>query len=584
MRVGSALLAVTVLGLTRAAPAAEVAKPREQVWEGTLKVSPAAQLRLVFRVKEGPGGKLSATMDSPDQGARDIPVDEVTRDRSRLTFVLKALGAKYEGKFDEDGTEAVGTFTQSGQSFPLTLTKSDAPPAGARPAANEQVWEGRLNVSPLVSLRLVLHVFKGRDGVFTATFDSPDQGATGLKVDSVSLDEAKIAFEMKSIGGKFEGKLGADGDEAVGTWTQGGSSTPLTFKKTDRPTEVRRPQTPKPPFPYRAEEVTYENRAGGVKLAGTLTRPEGEGPFPAVLLISGSGAQDRDETIFGHKPFAVLADALTRRGVVVLRVDDRGVGGSTGETSESTSEDFAGDVLAGVAYLKSRPEVTSKAIGLIGHSEGGLIAPIAAARSDDVAFIVLMAGTGVPGEEILHLQGRLIARAMGASQDALDLQRDLQDQLFTIIKSNADPKAASAKLHEAVEEALARLPEDVRKSAGDLDAVIAGQLKMVESPWFRFFLTYDPRPTLAKVRCPVLALVGEKDLQVPPRENLSEIEKTLKAAGNDRVHAEELPGLNHLFQTCRTGNITEYAEIEETIAPSALTRIGDWVIDQARQR
>jgi pimeloyl-ACP methyl ester carboxylesterase len=347
---------------------------------------------------------------------------------------------------------------------------------------------------------------------------------------------------------------------------------------------VRRPQTPKAPFPYKVVDVSYPNKPGGVTLAGTLTEPEGAGRFPALVLISGSGAQDRDETIFEHKPFLVLADTLTRRGMAVLRVDDRGVGGSTGSTSASTSDDFADDVLAGIAFLKTRKEIDPGRIGLIGHSEGGIIAPMVAARSPHVAFIVLMAGTGLPGEEILYLQGQAMMKAMGAEEKALKNQLAIQKRLFEIVKAEKDEKAAETKMRESVKNWANTLSEDDRKALGNvegLEALISSQLKMASSPWFRYFLTYDPRPALAKVRCPVLALVGEKDRQVPAKENLSQIELTLKAAGNTRVTVKELPGLNHLFQKCQTGAISEYAELEQTIDPSALTVIADWITEHA---
>jgi pimeloyl-ACP methyl ester carboxylesterase len=560
------------------------ADPPEQVWEGSLKVSPAVSLRLVFHVKER-AGALSATMDSPDQGASDIAVDAVTRDKTKLTFEMKTLGAKFVGTLNAEETEAAGTFTQGGADFPLTLKKSNAPPtpAGAKPAANEQIWQGRLAVGAGLSLRVAIHIFTDKAGALTATFDSLDQGAKGLKVDTVSLDKKTLKLEMKQLASSYEGTLNAAGDEAVGTWTQAGTNLPLTFKKTDALEQVKRPQTPQPPYPYQSEQVSYPNKAAGITLAGTLTIPKGTGPFPAAILISGSGAQDRDETLFQHKPFAVIADAFTRRGIAVLRVDDRGVGGSSGNTASSTSEDFAGDVLTGVAFLKARRDIDPKSIGLIGHSEGGLIAPMAAAKSKDVAFIILMAGTGLPGEDILYLQGRLIAASMGAQGKTLDLQRDLQNRLFTIVKTEKDPAAVSKKLREAIKDAGNMLPEAQRKSAKNLEAVLEGQIKMVESPWFRYFLTYDPRPTLAKVPCPVLALVGEKDLQVPPKENLSEIQKALTDGGNRRVTVKELPGLNHLFQTCKTGSTAEYAQLEETIAPSALKLMGDWVLDHVQK-
>jgi pimeloyl-ACP methyl ester carboxylesterase len=431
-----------------------------------------------------------------------------------------------------------------------------------------------------LSLRLVFHIGKAADGTLTAKLDSPDQGARGLKVSSVSLDKTTMVLEMKDLLGKYEGKLNAEGTEAKGTWTQAGMSLPLNMRKTDKATELRRPQTPKGPFPYKVLEVNYLNKPGEVTLAGTLTEPEGTGPFPAVILISGSGAQDRDETLFEHKPFLVLADALSRRGVAVLRLDDRGVGGSTGNTAKSTSHEFAGDVLAGISFLKQRPEIDSKRMGLMGHSEGGIIAPMVASRTDDVAFIVLLAGTGLPGEDILYLQGQAILKAMGAKENDQKNQLEVQKRLFQIIKTEKDDKKAEAKMKEAIKTFKESLSESERKELANVDAIIAGQLKMIQTPWFRYFLTYDPRPTLAKVRCPVLALIGEKDLQVPPKENLSQIESTLKAAGNSRVTVKQLPGLNHLFQTCKTGSPAEYAQIEETIAPDALAVITDWICQQ----
>jgi pimeloyl-ACP methyl ester carboxylesterase len=451
-------------------------------------------------------------------------------------------------------------------------------------AHKEQVWEGKLPIGAGLSLRLVLRVTTDADGKQVATIDSPDQGAKGLKVDSVSVDKTTLTFEMKNQLTRYEGAINPEGTEAKGTFAQGGAKLPLTLKRTEKATELRRPQTPKAPFPYRAEDVTYRNEAGGVTLAGTLTLPEGSGPFPAALLISGSGAQDRDETIFEHKPFLVIADALTRKGVAVLRVDDRGVGGSTGSTGKSTSEDFAGDVLAGVEYLRSRKEIDARGIGLIGHSEGGVIAPMVAARSGDVAFLVLLAGTGLPGDEILKLQNRLILKAVGADERTIDRQLAFLDKMGAVVRAERDAKAAEPKLRALLDELKAGLSAAEQKEFEAMGSVAETQLKVMASPWMRFFLTYDPRPALAKVRCPVLALVGEKDLQVPPRENLAEIEKALKAAGNRKVNVQQVAGVNHLFQTSQTGSPAEYATIEETIAPAALDTIVGWVVEQGRNR
>jgi pimeloyl-ACP methyl ester carboxylesterase len=320
-----------------------------------------------------------------------------------------------------------------------------------------------------------------------------------------------------------------------------------------------RPQEPTPPYPYREEQVTFVNAKAGITFAGTLTLPASSAASPAVVLITGSGAQDRDETVAGHKPFLVLADTLTRRGIAVLRVDDRGVGGSGGTMATATSEDFVDDALAAVAYLTARKDIDTRHIGLVGHSEGGLIAPIAATRSKDIAFIVLMAGPGITGDQILFLQGAAIMRANGASEAAISRNREVQEKLFDIIRTEKDDAAAREKIK----------------------AVAPGQ-ERVATPWFRYFLSYDPVPVLQKVTCPVLAINGEKDLQVPYRENLDAIGKALRAGGNPDATTLSMPNLNHLFQTSQTGSPSEYAKIPETIAPVALDAISDWILKRSK--
>ena len=320
-----------------------------------------------------------------------------------------------------------------------------------------------------------------------------------------------------------------------------------------------RPQEPTPPYPYQEEQVTFVNAKAGITFAGTLTLPASPTASPAVVLITGSGAQDRDETIAGHKPFLVLADALTRRGIAVLRVDDRGVGGSGGTMATATSEDFVDDALAAVAYLRGRKDIDAKRIGLVGHSEGGLIAPIAATRSKDIAFIVLMAGPGITGDQILFLQGAAIMRANGASEAAISRNREVKQRLFDVIRTEKDDAAAKEKIK----------------------SIAPGQ-ERVATPWFRYFLSYDPVPVLQKVTCPVLAINGEKDLQVPYRENLDAIGKALRAGGNTDVTTLSMPNLNHLFQTSQTGAPSEYAKIAETFAPAALDAISDWILKRVK--
>lgn len=442
----------------------------------------------------------------------------------------------------------------------------------------ESTWGGKLSFSG-IELRVIFKIMKNTDGSLTATMDSPDQGAKDIPVDQVTFKDNVVCLEAKMIGLVYEGQLSSDGLKISGTFKQGPTELPLNLER-DYIYIATKPQEPKKPYPYNEVEVSYMNEEDGVKLAGTLTIPQGEGPFTAVLLITGSGAQDRDESLLGHKPFLILADYLTRQGIAVLRVDDRGIGGTNGDFLNSTSADFAKDVFAGVEFLKSRQDVDSSQIGLIGHSEGGLIAPMVAVRSEDVGFIVLMAGPGIPGDQISYLQTELINRGSGVSEDVIQKTRSQQEQMFKILNEAADNKVAAEKLRAYLSEAVQDLTEEEREQIGDIDLYIDMQLMQV--PWLRFFVSYDPVPTLRKVKCPVLAINGAKDVQVPPKENLQAIEAALKAGGNTDYTVIELPDLNHLFQTCETGLPTEYGSIQETISPVALKTIGDWILQHTQ--
>ncbi|MGB2696253.1 MAG: alpha/beta hydrolase, partial [Candidatus Zixiibacteriota bacterium] len=316
-------------------------------------------------------------------------------------------------------------------------------------------------------------------------------------------------------------------------------------------------------------EVVYENTEAQCKLAGTLTLPREGCPCPAVLLVSGGGAQNRDGLILGHRPFLVLADYLTRRRIAVLRVDDRGMGASTGDRTLSTSEDYAQDALAGVEFLKNHSDIDPKRIGLIGHSEGSVIASLVAAQSKDIAFIVMLAGPGLPGEEYNYQFEESISRVLGRSEETIDSILALQKRIFAVLKSEKDTVAARAKLRHILEKLEPPMAEPV----------IQANLQRYLSPWFRYSITYDPAPTLRKIKCPVLALFGEKDIQVPTEGNLEGVEKALKDGGNPDYRVEVLSDLNHLFQTAQTGAPSEYAQIEETIAPKALEMIAAWILE-----
>ncbi len=546
-------------------------------WEGYLTPNPLAEVRVILRVDKGPDGNLRARAESPEMASQpptDFDVVEVKGTSVRL--VSKKDARSFEGTLNPAGTELAGELKGAKGGVPITFARLQGP------VARSDVWEGSIAVNGGIKIRLVFHARKVEGKAIRATMDSPDQGAFGFKVDQAEVSDQAVKFVLAKIG-EFDGKPDAKGETAQGFWKQGGASLPLTLKKLAAPSVAHRPQMPRGPFPYQSEDVTYDSASKGVKIAGTLTLPEGKGPFPAALLITGSGAQDRDETLLGHKPFLVLADALTRRGIAVLRVDDRGVGGSTGSHALATTADFAEDVRGGVAFLKGDARIQAGRIGLIGHSEGGLIAPIVAASSDDVAFIVLLAGPGLPGDEILAAQVGLILKASGVDAAQVERTVDAQRKLMAIAKQPGDPKDVFTRVKAAQDELAKALPEAERKAMREADPEGAG-IKAITTPWMRYFLTYDPRPTLARVRCPVLAINGELDLQVPCRENLDAIEKAIRSGGNPRVTTRSLPGLNHLFQPTKTGAPSEYASIEQTFAPDALTLIGDWILEQAKPR
>jgi pimeloyl-ACP methyl ester carboxylesterase len=445
----------------------------------------------------------------------------------------------------------------------------------------EGTWLGTLKVGEK-ELRLGFSVV-ALEGKLTATLDSVDQGVNGIPITEVVSQDGMVKFDVKLIKAVFEGKFNKEGTEIAGEWAQGGAKLPLTLKRVDKLPTAKRPQEPKRPFPYREEEVSYENKKAKVKFAGTLTLPKGDGPFPAALLITGSGPQNRDEELLGHRPFLVISDYLTRHGIAVLRVDDRGVGGSTGDNDSSTTAEFAEDALAGVDFLKSRKEIDARHIGLIGHSEGGVVGPLAASQSKDVAFVIMLAGTGVPGDEILMEQNKLILQAAKAPQDMIDRQRKFLSIAIPIIKQEQDDKVARTRIKEALAKWIEMAGEKEKKDVEEFVKGAEGGVPRLANRWFRFFLSYDPRPALRKVQCPVLVLNGEKDLQVSAKQNLGEIEKALKEGGNKDFTIKEFPNLNHLFQTCKTGGVEEYAAIEETMAPVVLEMMAEWIAARTKK-
>jgi fermentation-respiration switch protein FrsA (DUF1100 family) len=441
-------------------------------------------------------------------------------------------------------------------------------------------WNGALKVQG-IQLRLVFNVKKTETG-FSATMDSPDQGAFGIPVTSTSFENNTLKIAITNANIKYEGTLGDD-DIIIGVFNQAGQSFPMNLSREEiEKVGSNRPQEPKKPFPYRSEEVIFENKQAEILLAGTLTMPEKAGTYPAVVLISGSGPQNRDEELMGHKPFLVLSDYLTRNGIAVLRFDDRGTAASTGNFGSATSVDFATDVASAVQYLQSRPEIDKSKIGLVGHSEGGLIAPMVAGDSDDIDFIVLLAGTGIRGDKLLLAQQALIGEAAGMSPNQLSENELISKKAFEIILKGQGEEEMKGEIRNYMAQVFRNMnPENIPNGLTE-DEFVKAQVGQMTSPWMQYFIRYDPAPALEKVSCPVLAINGEKDLQVPPKENLEAIKAALEKGGNTNVTTMELPGLNHLFQEAETGAPSEYAEIEQTFSPKALEVVLGWIKEQVK--
>ncbi|HLO80845.1 MAG TPA: alpha/beta fold hydrolase [Chitinophagaceae bacterium] len=440
-------------------------------------------------------------------------------------------------------------------------------------------WYGALKIGAN-TLRLSLNFSKNDTG-YSGKMISIDQGNSVLPMAWVKLDQNSVSFKTTVANVEYAGTVNEKNIE--GTFKQNGQAFPLNFgREKIEKTVLKRPQEPKPPFPYISEEINFLNARDSIMLAGTLTIPASGTNFPVVVLISGSGPQNRNEELMGHKPFLVLADHLTKNGIAVLRYDDRGVAASKGNFQKATSADFATDVSAAVQYLKTRKEIDGKKIGLIGHSEGGMIAPMVAAQSKDISYIILLAGPGVPGKDIIILQQELISRAGGVSDTDIATNTVFMKNLTSTLASGKDEKTSTAELNDFLKTSYQKLPDSIKKQTGTESAFIA-QFSSMNTAWMKYFLTYDPAIALQQLKIPVLALNGSKDLQVSPAQNLPAIEKALKKAGNKNYTVKELPNLNHLFQECKTGAPGEYSEIEQTMSPVLLNEVANWIKKQAGQ-
>jgi len=587
------ILALLVLfGVASTVEPAGAAEPVTTVtpagsWDGAIEL-PNGKLAINVTLERGAEDGWTGTIDIPAQGLHGFALSAVSADGERVHFEMAGVPGTptFEGELADSGEAISGTFQQGGQSLPFSLERA-ADDGGAADSSKMPVegvpgegaageWKGSLDVGP-VTLRLALHVEAEEDGGLSAVFDSLDQGAS-LPVDEITFGDGALRFKIDRIGGTFEGTMNDDGSAVEGTWSQGGRSFPLTFYRTAEPFALARPQTPEPPFPYQSRDITFPNETEGITLAGTLLTPDGDGPFPAVVFVSGSGAQDRDEALMGHRPFLVIADALARRGIASLRYDDRGFGESGGDHLGSTVDDFATDAEAALETLAAQPKIDPKAVGILGHSEGGLIGPKVAAHDEAVDFLVLLAPPGEPLPALLQRQARALMKLQGVDQALIDDAMVAQKKSLALI---ADPSIPTDELRERLEtSAEARRAEysEEQQAALNLDdGSIRQELQVGTSPWFRSLMREDPAVALHKVKVPVLALFGGKDFQVDPQVNSQALRTALEQAGDDDVTIRILPGLNHLFQHAESGSISEYGTIEETISPEVLQLVGDWI-------
>ncbi len=553
----------------------DAAQPAAGFWLGNLQPGRFPDTWATLLIEPGDDGAFRAEMTALAAGVMNSPCAELSLDGSAVEFKLATRGVPvFRGEVSPDGQRYTGTITFEGADEPegtFVFARTPRPTDLPRPLA----YTGELT-SQFGKLGMTLVFAETPGGNWVGQVDVPMQGLLGFPLVNVGRDGDTMTAELAvaPLPAAIEGTLVDEERRLAGRFRQGPFDLEIDFARVDDYAEptLNRPQHPEPPYPYVVREVTIEHPDGHT-LAGTLTLPDTAGPAAAVVLISGSGPQDRDETIFGHKPFLVIADYLTRHNIAVLRFDDRGTGASTGDFSSADSRDLATDVLAAMKFLAQVEGVDPKHIGLIGHSEGGIIAPMVASLTDDIAFMVLLAGTGVPGDEILRLQSALMMRASGATEQAIAEIQAAQEHVFEALVNGTEGEALDAALRPVVEKQL-KVMTGLEGEA--LDKFIEQQMTQLASPWMRYFITYDPRPALARVQCPVLAVNGTLDLQVWHEQNLGVIEQTIREAGGD-VTARRYEGLNHLFQPAETGSLAEYATIEVTFDVAVLRDMVEWI-------
>ncbi|MHC4949133.1 MAG: alpha/beta hydrolase family protein [Planctomycetota bacterium] len=575
------LLRVVVVTMLAVAPA--VARPGPEdgapppaggLWQGWVAIG---EDRLYVVLDVAPAGDdAPARITAPAALLLAAPVESVTADGADVAIVVRMGPRRLELRGALDGDALAGAAVRQAGDHPeeAGTFRLDRIPR-VEDLSDPAVYTGEVEVQGVMTIGMTLVLAETDAGAPLVYLDIPAQGLDAFPLADVArADGTLTALLPGPMPARLELTPGAGATRLAGTLEQAGLSLEIDFPRDDdwAPRSLDRPQHPEPPFPYEARAVTVEHPDGHA-LAGTLTLPRDGGPHAAVVLITGSGPQDRDETVFAHKPFLVIADRLTRAGIAALRLDDRGTGDSTGRFGDATSADFATDVRAAVDFLAATPGIDAARIGLVGHSEGGLIAPMVAAESDDIAFIVLLAGPGVPGDELLRVQGEKIMRAGGAADAAVEEVRARQELVFRLVREEASAEEIRAAMEPVVEAQLAALAVD---DPAAIEDALAEQLERLGSPWMRYFLTHDPRPALRRVRCPILACNGTLDLQVWHEQNLDEIARVVREAGGD-VTVRRYEGLNHLFQPAETGGIDEYGRITTTMDEAVLADLAAWI-------
>lgn len=435
-------------------------------------------------------------------------------------------------------------------------------------------WFGFLKVNNS-ELKLVYHIKKNNKGELTGTMDSPSQGAYGLNLNKVIHVKDSVTFDLSIFGINYKGKFTSK-DTIEGIFTQGQFSDKMKLVRSEveLETKPKRPQEALSLIYYKTKEIEFFNKKSNIKLSGTLTIPRGKGPFPAVILVSGSGPQNRNEELLGHKPFLVLADYLTRRGIAVLRYDDRGVGKSEGVFSSATTADFAFDAQAAFLYLSEQNFVKKNRVGIIGHSEGGMIAQMIAASDSAVKFIVLLAGPGVPISQLMLKQTEYMSRFSGVSEQEIQISLELNKKFYDILNNEPNDSLAKRKIENIVNDHTKSMPSEI---AEQIEKDLPTMTESMLSPWFRYFINFNPEHYLRQINCPVLAINGAKDMQVSAIENLNGIRSNIKETNNKNVYTYIMPDLNHLMQHCKTGNVNEYIQIEETISEEVMQIVAKWI-------